>query len=328
MALITYPLNNVEYNAEDAELFHAVRTSGVFTSDDFLVSAVANSRAVTINPGIAWIANTKFSGKAVAMKEDFSLTMPLSGSFLPRIDAVVIRFDANANTTDIVYKTGTEASSPAAPEVVRTESVYELHLCHVYRKAGSASIGSADITDLRANPDYCGFVSDEMSGYVLPLNGGSMRGNIDMNGNKITGLSAPTDDSDAVNKHYADRIAEKIISVGAKLETWETTIEGNSAAEHEFSGNVQAVIVGLRKINGSEAISATWSLNMSGLAQNCYGKLGDSVVAWKTTVTISGNRVRVSRNGTSDLKYYVTAILPSSDTLSVTDDGEGNVVIS
>ena len=35
MAIITYPLNNIEYTAEDAELYHATRTSGVFANDDF-----------------------------------------------------------------------------------------------------------------------------------------------------------------------------------------------------------------------------------------------------------------------------------------------------
>lgn len=327
MDLITYPLNNIEYQAEDAELFHATRTSGVFAGDDFSVSAEGNGRVVSISPGIGWIANSKFSGKVIAKKEQTSLTMPISGTFLPRIDAVILRFDVSENKTIVTYKSGVESSSPAAPEVVRTESVYELHLCHIMRNAGTATISDSDITDLRANPDYCGFVSGALADQALALVGGTMRGTLDMGGNKITGLPAPKDNSDAVNKYYADQIANKIIGVGAKLESWEAVISGNNSAEHEFSGNVQAVLIGLQRTTGGDVISAVWSANMSGMSQNCYGQLGGSATSWKTTVTMSGKNVRVSRNGTSALKYYVTAILPSADALSVTDDGEGNVTI-
>lgn len=39
---------------------------------------------------------------------------------------------------------------------------------------------------------------------ALPKAGGQMTGNIDMSGNKVTGIASPLDDTDAVNKGYVD----------------------------------------------------------------------------------------------------------------------------
>lgn len=162
--MITYPLNNILYSAEDAELFHCTRTSGVFSADDeFAVSVTGADNTVTIGPGIAWIRNAKFSGKVAANKTSVSLDMGLADGSYPRIDAVVIQFDANANQTAIVVKQGVAASSPVPPEVVRTEAVYELHLYHVRRSAGAAVVSATDISDMRQDRNYCGVMMDDVT---------------------------------------------------------------------------------------------------------------------------------------------------------------------
>ena len=61
MSMITYPLNNVEYKAEDAELYNAVRSSGVWGGAEFEAEVSESDTIVKIGEGIAWIANTKFS---------------------------------------------------------------------------------------------------------------------------------------------------------------------------------------------------------------------------------------------------------------------------
>lgn len=163
MAIITYPLNNIEYTAEDAELFHATRTSGVFANDDFPITVSGSGNVVTIGEGIGWIRNSKFSGKVVANKADISLDLGLPHATYPRIDAVVLRFSANDNASEIIVKNGTAQTNPTPPEVVRTESVYELHLYHVYRPAGSANVVASNVTDLRANTAYCGLMADDVT---------------------------------------------------------------------------------------------------------------------------------------------------------------------
>ena len=163
MALVTYPLNNIKYSAEDAELFHVTRTSGIYANDSFNYSVSGADNTVVIGTGIGWIKNSEFSGKVIALKEATSLKMGLPDSFYPRIDAIIIQFDANRNETNIVVKKGTAASTPVAPSVVQTESIYELHLYHVRREAGSLYITTDNITDLRLNNSYCGLMTDSVT---------------------------------------------------------------------------------------------------------------------------------------------------------------------
>ena len=163
MAIITYPLNNIEYTAEDAELYLATRTSGVFAGDDFSITVPGDGNIVTIGEGIGWIRNSKFSGKVVANKAEMSLDLGLPHATYPRIDAVVLQFSANANASEIIVKNGTAKTDPMPPEVVRTESVYELHLYHVYRGAGAANVTASNVTDLRSDSAYCGIMSDDVT---------------------------------------------------------------------------------------------------------------------------------------------------------------------
>lgn len=163
MALVTYPLNNIEYSAEDAELFHVTRTSGVYAKNSFDYSLTGADNTIVINTGIGWIKNSEFSGKVIALKERISLDMGLADSVYPRIDAVVIQFDANSNETNIIVKNGVASSEPIPPEVLRDESTYELHLYHVKRVAGSLHITPGNITDLRINSSYCGLMADSVT---------------------------------------------------------------------------------------------------------------------------------------------------------------------
>lgn len=163
MSLKTYPLDNVDYAAEDAELFHCTRSSGIYANDDFDYSVTGADNTITIGVGLGWIRNSKFSGKVVALKAGLALDMGLPDAVYPRIDAVVIQFDANKNGTEIVVKKGTAAAAPAPPAVSRTEALYELHLYHVRREPGAAAVTASGITDLRKDANYCGLMADSVT---------------------------------------------------------------------------------------------------------------------------------------------------------------------
>lgn len=163
MSLTTYPLNRINYTAEDAELFHCTRNSGVFSGEDFSCSVTGADNIVTVGDGVGWIRNSKFSGKVVALKESASVDLGVSDSTYPRIDAVVIRFDIDSNETNVVAKRGTPSSDPVPPKVTRTESIYELHLCHVRREAGETAVSVSSLKDVRLDPAFCGLMADSVT---------------------------------------------------------------------------------------------------------------------------------------------------------------------
>lgn len=163
--LTTYPVNDVLYDAADAELFHCTRTSGVFMGDDFNANATGNDLTVTVQPGLAWIRNEKFAGKAAALREESTLTFSTSNSTYGRYDAIVLQFAKATGKTVLGIKQGTASSTPQRPAVVRTSGTYELHLFHVYRGAGTAVITQSNIEDMRGNTDYCGYMVDDVSAF-------------------------------------------------------------------------------------------------------------------------------------------------------------------
>lgn len=163
MAMITYPLNNIDYSAADAGLFHCTRKSGVWAEDSFPISASGSDNSITIGSGVAWISNDKYWGKVVAQKEEVTLDLGIADSVYNRIDAVVIQFNSNANATNIVVKKGTPATRPSMPEIVQNESIFELCLCKVLRPAGSSVVTFANIADTRLDPALCGLMADSVT---------------------------------------------------------------------------------------------------------------------------------------------------------------------
>lgn len=261
MVLETYPLDNVDYSAEDAELFHCTRSSGIYANDDFDYSVTGADNTITIGVGLGWIRNSRFSGKVVALKAATTLDMGLPDAVYPRIDAVVIQFDANKNGTEIVVKHGAAANAPAAPAVSKTESLYELHLLHVRREPGAAAVFVSNITDLRLDPNYCGLMADSVtqintaaisaqisalieslrqeiqavrdSSAYLMRSGGTMAGPINMNGNAIKGLNAPMADDEAVNWGSVKNLG--------KVSTVNVTLAANGWANNSQTVSVEGL---------------------------------------------------------------------------------------
>lgn len=163
MSMITYPLNNVEYTAEDAELYNCTRTSGVYSGEDFSCTVSGTNNNVTIGKGVGWIRNSRFSGKVFANKARVTLKLDIADAINPRIDIVAVRFDVSTNTTDLVIKKGMAAANPVMPEIVQTENVYELYLFSVYRETAATAITADNVTDLRLDASVCGLMADAVT---------------------------------------------------------------------------------------------------------------------------------------------------------------------
>ena len=90
--------------------------------------------------------------------------MPLADPSLPRIDRIVVRYDAGARTASLQVLQGTASSTPTAPAISRTELIYDLCLAEITRPAGSTSITTGQITDTRLDEALCGIVRDSVTG--------------------------------------------------------------------------------------------------------------------------------------------------------------------
>ena len=164
--IITYPLGGITYDAEDAAAYFAGRTSGVYSTDiDFAVAAAADgSTDLTVSAGQAWMHVSRWVGLSITMREAQTLTLPLADSALPRIDRVVLRYDATSRSTSLQVLQGAPSSEPAGPDLSRTEMVYDLCLAEVSRPAGQTSVSTADLTDTRTDEALCGLMRDGVTG--------------------------------------------------------------------------------------------------------------------------------------------------------------------
>ena len=163
--IITYPEDGIRYDAEDASGYLATRLSGVYSAEeDFSVTAV-EGLSVQVSAGQAWVRPARFKGRSIIMAQPETLTLTAADAVRSRIDRVVLRYDAAAKKTRLVVLDGTpDSAAPAAPEISRTELVYDLCLAEIKRPAGSTAVTAADITDTRADETVCGVMRDGVTG--------------------------------------------------------------------------------------------------------------------------------------------------------------------
>ena len=167
--LITYPLNDVDYSAEDAGLFHCTRTSGVWHKDSFPITVSSADNTVTIGKGLAWFSNDEFWGKVAAQKTVVELDLEYSDPAYDRIDIIALQFDANKNATNLIVKKGEAKTNPTIPAISRTEALYELYLYAITRPAASVTIAYSNVRDLRLDDEYCGLMADSVTSLDFPI---------------------------------------------------------------------------------------------------------------------------------------------------------------
>ena len=162
--IVLYPANGFDFDAADVAAYLAGLTSGVFSGDeDFPVTATGGLK-VTVGAGRGWVPPSRFTGYSITKREADTLTMPLADPSLPRIDRIVMRYDAGARAASLQVLQGTASSTPTAPAISRTELIYDLCLAEITRPAGSTSITTGQITDTRLDEALCGIVRDGVTG--------------------------------------------------------------------------------------------------------------------------------------------------------------------
>ena len=91
--------------------------------------------------------------------ENLELQLAQANGSLPRIDRIVLRWDSLTRCINIAILQGNPAATPSAKNLTRNADTWELGLADVYVERGVLSISDANITDLRPDRTYCGYVA-------------------------------------------------------------------------------------------------------------------------------------------------------------------------
>ena len=234
--IVLYPANGFDFDAADVAAYLAARASGVFSSaEDFPVTA-AGGLKVTVGAGRGWVHPSRFTGYSITKREADTLTMPLADPSLPRIDRIVMRYDAGARAASLQVLQGTASSAPTAPAISRTELIYDLCLAEITRPAGSTSITTGQITDTRLDEALCGIVRDGVTGIPTDELLAAAKERINALEEKATSSAAAAKDSaeaakSSETKSAASEKAAKTSETAAKQALQDTETEHTTALQ-------------------------------------------------------------------------------------------------
>lgn len=234
--IVLYPANGYDFDAADVAAYLAGLTSGVFSGDEDFPVTAAGGLKVTVGAGRGWVHPSRFTGYSITKREADTLTMPLADPSLPRIDRIVMRYDAGARAASLHVLQGTASSTPTAPAISRTELIYDLCLAEITRPAGSTSISTGQITDTRLDEALCGLVRDGVTGIPTDELLAAARERISALEEKATSSAAAAKDSaeaakSSETKSAASENAAKTSETAAKQALQDTETEHTAALQ-------------------------------------------------------------------------------------------------
>ena len=163
--IITYPENGITYDADDASGYLATRLSGVYSAEEDFAVTAQGGLSVQVSAGQAWVRPARFKGRSIIMEQPTTVALTAADPVRSRIDRIVLRYDAAAKKTSLQVLEGVpDSAAPAAPDISRTELIYDLCLAEIKRPAGSTAVTVADIYDTRADETVCGVMRDGVHG--------------------------------------------------------------------------------------------------------------------------------------------------------------------
>ena len=234
--IVLYPANGYDFDAADVAAYLAGLTSGVFSGDEDFPVTAAGGLKVTVGAGRGWVHPSRFTGYSITKREADTLTMPLADPSLPRIDRIVMRYDAGARAASLQVLQGTASSTPTAPAISRTELISDLCLAEITRPAGSTSITTGQITDTRLDEALCGIVRDGVTGIPTEELLAAARERINALEEKATSSAAAAKDSadaakNSETKSAASEKNAKTSETAAKQALQDTETEHTAALQ-------------------------------------------------------------------------------------------------
>lgn len=324
--IVLYPANGFDFDAADVAAYLAARASGVFSSaEDFPVTA-AGGLKVTVGAGRGWVHPSRFTGYSITKREADTLTMPLADPSLPRIDRIVMRYDAGARAASLQVLQGTASSTPTAPAISRTELIYDLCLAEITRPAGSISITTGQITDTRLDEALCGIVRDGVTGIPTDELLAAAKERINALEEKATSSAAAAKDSaeaakSSETKSAASEKAAKASETAAKRALQDTETEHTAALQNIAQARTAALndVAASTKTATAAANTATQqATDAAGSASTAATKAGEASTSAGAAAT-SRQAAEKAQKAAEDAAALAGTRAGTDKTLSVPD---------
>lgn len=144
-----------KYSADDMNKpYSRIIADGVFAandgtpSSDLQVIASGSNMNVTVQKGQGIFAHKWFENPSSLL-----IAVPENTALYSRIDSVIAQVDkrTSGRVGNIVYRTGTAAPTPEAPEINATASVVEYRIANITVAPSASAVSQAEITDLRGS---------------------------------------------------------------------------------------------------------------------------------------------------------------------------------
>ena len=322
--IVLYPANGYDFDAADVAAYLAGLTSGVFSSaEDFPVTA-AGGLKVTVGAGRGWVHPSRFTGYSITKRESDTLTMPLADPSLPRIDRIVMRYDAGARAASLQVLQGTASSTPTAPDISRTELIYDLCLAEITRPAGSTSISTGQITDTRLDEALCGIVRDGVTGIPTDELLAAAKERIAMlEENASNSAAAAKDSAEAAKssetKSAASEAAAKTSETAAKRALQDTETEHTTALQDIARARTTALndVAASTKTATTAANTATQQATAAaGSASTATTKAGEAEKS-KTAAATSATNAKASEEASKNWAEEAKKAANTDPTVSI-----------
>lgn len=324
--IVLYPANGFDFDAADVAAYLAGLTSGVFSGDeDFPVTATGGLK-VTVGAGRGWVHPSRFTGYSITKREADTLTMPLADPSLPRIDRIVMRYDAGARAASLQVLQGTASSTPTAPAISRTELIYDLCLAEITRPAGSTSITTGQITDTRLDEALCGIVRDGVTGIPTDELLAAAKERINALEEKATSSAAAAKDSaeaakSSETKSAASEKNAKTSETAAKRALQDTETEHTTALQNIAQARTAALndVAASTKTATAAANTATQqATDAAGSASTAATKAGEASTSAGAAAT-SRQAAEKAQKAAEDAAALAGTRAGTDKTLSVPD---------
>lgn len=322
--IVLYPANDYDFDAADVAAYLAGLTSGVFSGDEDFPVTAAGGLKVTVGAGRGWVHPSRFTGYSITKREADTLTMPLADPSLPRIDRIVMRYDAGARAASLQVLQGTASSTPTAPAISRTELIYDLCLAEITRPAGSTSITTGQITDTRLDEALCGLVRDGVTGIPTDELLAAARERINALEEKATSSAAAAKDSaeaakSSETKSAASEKAAKTSETAAKRALQDTETEHTTALQNIAQARTAALndVAASTKTATAAANTATQQATAAaGSASTAVTKAGEAEKS-KTAAATSATNAKASEEASKNWAEEAKKAANTDPTVSI-----------